>query len=72
MTQLRICDARTLPGDSARELTDLLSRKGREAAAEHFRQKFYHSYIREIYPPNAMELNTSITLDLLTRELLNT
>ena len=37
---------------------------------EFFRQKFYHGYIRAIYPPDAMELNTSIMLDLLTRELL--
>ena len=71
-TQFFLRAARQSAVDTARELTDLLSHKGREAAAEHFRQRFYHGYIREIYPPDAMELNTSITLDLLTRELLDT
>ena len=35
-----------------------------------FKEKFYHGYIKEIYPVDAMELNTSITIDLLNGELL--
>lgn len=69
-TRFYLRAARQSARDTARELTALLSSRGREAAMEHFRQKFYHGYIREIYPPDAMELNTSLMLDLLTRELL--
>ena len=36
---------------------------------EYFKDKFYHGYVREIYPIDAMELNTGITVDLLEREL---
>ena len=36
---------------------------------EYFKDKFYHGYVREIYPIAAMELNTGITVDLLEREL---
>lgn len=35
-----------------------------------FKDKFYHGYIRTIYPVDAMELNTGITIDLLERECL--
>lgn len=42
----------------------------KEKIAELFVQEFYHGYIREIYPVDAMRLNTSIMIDMLERELL--
>ena len=35
---------------------------------EWFREKFYHGYIKDIYPVDAMELNTDITIGLLKSE----
>ncbi len=34
-----------------------------------FRQRYYHGYVREIYPIAAMELNTTIMAGLIRREL---
>lgn len=42
--------------------------KSREEMVEFFKNKYYHGYIKEIYPIDAMELNTKITIDLLARE----
>lgn len=54
----------------ANEIAGLLRSGGtKEEAAELFRQRFYHGYIREIYPPDAMNLNTSIMIDLIRKEL---
>ena len=54
---------------TAEELTALLRRGGsREEAVACFRAKFYHGYVKEIYPEDAMELNTGITVSLLARE----
>lgn len=38
--------------------------------ADWFENTFYHGYVREIYPIDAMRLNTSIMIDLLRRELI--
>ena len=55
--------------DTAKEITDMLKEgKSREEISEFFKNKFYHGYIKEIYPIDAMELNTKITIDLLARE----
>lgn len=42
--------------------------KTKEEISRFFKDKFYHGYIKEIYPVDAMELNTGITIDLLARE----
>lgn len=36
----------------------------------YFKDRFYHGYVKEIYPIDAMELNTNITINLIERELL--
>lgn len=36
-----------------------------------FKDIFYHGYIREIYPEEAINLNTSIMIELVRKELLN-
>lgn len=41
-----------------------------EEIFESFKQKYWHGYIKEIYPIDAMELNTSIMLNLIRKELL--
>ncbi len=35
---------------------------------EWFKDEFYHDYVKEIYPIDAMELNTGIMIDLITGE----
>lgn len=54
---------------TAKEITDMLKEgKSKEEIKDYFREKFYHGYIKEIYPVDAMELNTGITINLLARE----
>ena len=54
---------------TAKEIEAMLKNgKNREEVIEIFKNKYYHGYIKEIYPVDAMELNTKITIDLLARE----
>ena len=58
---------------SARETADeiialLKAGKAKEEILEFFKDKFYKGYIKEVYPIDAMELNTNITIDLIKRE----
>lgn len=63
--------ARRSAVETAREITDRLKNgEERSAIIAFFKEKFYHGYIKTIYPIDAMELNTGITIDLLERELL--
>lgn len=56
--------------ETAKELADILRSGGTKAdAAARFRDRFYHGYIRTIYPIDAMELNTGIMVDLIEKEL---
>ncbi len=41
-----------------------------EAAVKYFMDKYYHGYIKEIYPIDAITLNTNIMVRLVKRELL--
>lgn len=50
-------------------LSMLNENKPKEEILEFFKETFYHSYIREIYPIDAMELNTGITINLIEKEL---
>lgn len=55
--------------ETAMEIRDMLrAKKTKEEIKEFFKNKFYHGYVRTIYPVDAMELNTGITIDLLARE----
>ncbi len=57
--------------DTARGILDILKRGGSSGdATEYFRNKFYYGYVKEIYPVDAMELNTSIMVKLIENELL--
>lgn len=56
--------------ETAAMLADCIRRGGsREEAVACFRGRFYHGYVKDVYPVDAMELNTGITVDLLIREL---
>ncbi len=43
--------------------------KDKKEIMNFFKDKFYHGYIKTIYPIDAMELNTGIMIDLIEREL---
>ena len=46
--------------------------KTNEEIIQFFKDRYWHGYIKEIYPIDAMELNTSITVDLISKELIKT
>lgn len=53
----------------AMEIVQMLKNgKSRQEAVEFYKDKFYHGYIKSIYPIDAMKLNTSLTVDLIARE----
>ncbi|MBQ8868989.1 MAG: MBL fold metallo-hydrolase [Oscillospiraceae bacterium] len=57
---------------TAEEIVRMLkSGRSKSEIIEAFKQKFYHGYIKIIYPVDAMELNTGITVDLIERELVS-
>lgn len=58
--------------ETAEEIISLLKGgKSKEEAIEFFKDKFYHGKIKEIYPIDAINLNTGIMVDLLERECMN-
>ena len=46
--------------------------KTSEEIIQSFKDRYWHGYIKEIYPIDAMELNTAITVDLICKELIKT
>lgn len=55
--------------ETAEEITVMLKNgTKKEEIVNFFKDKYYFGYIKEIYPINAMELNTSIMIDLLKKE----
>lgn len=57
--------------ETADEIVSILkSGKSKEDAVNHFVAKYYKGKVKEIYPYDAMMLNTSITVDLIEKELL--
>lgn len=55
---------------TAEEIAAILKRGGsKQEAMEYFKNKFYHGYVKTIYPVDAMELNTGIMIDLVEKEL---
>ena len=54
--------------ETAREIAKILSSSGTENDAfEYFKDKFYHGYVKEIYPIDAMTLNTNIMIGLIKK-----
>ena len=57
---------------TAEEIAAVLKNGGTKIdVKEYFKNKFYHGYIKTIYPVDAMELNTGIMIDLIEKELVN-
>ncbi len=62
--------SKTTAIETAKEIKDLLQKgASKDDAIQYFKNKFYHGYIKEIYPIEAMKLNTGITVDLIKKEL---
>lgn len=55
--------------ETANEIIDMFKEnKADDEIAEYFKNKFYHGYIKDIYPIDAMKLNTGIMINLLRKE----
>ena len=68
-TKLYLSKAKESAVTTANEITQLLKDgKSKEDIMQFFKNKFYYGYVREIYPVDAMELNTGIMIDLIKRE----
>ena len=66
---LRLCGQSA--EETAEKIVGILQSGGSDQDAfEYFKSRFYHGYIREIYPIDAMTLNTSIMIKLIRSELL--
>ncbi len=62
--------AKQSASDTAEEIAEMLRQgKDKKEIMNFFKDKFYHGYIKTIYPIDAMELNTGIMIDLIEREL---
>ena len=56
---------------TAQEILRILKNGGSDKDAfAYFKETFYHGYVKEIYPVDAMELNTSIMVKLIEKELM--
>ncbi|MBE6571557.1 MAG: MBL fold metallo-hydrolase [Ruminococcaceae bacterium] len=70
-TQKYILDGEKSAYDTAQGILAVLKKGGDVAQAiEYFKEKFYYGYVKEIYPVDAMELNTSIMVNLINKEFL--
>lgn len=57
---------------TAEEIVSILKLgRSKEDAINHFVKKYYKGKVKEIYPYDAMMLNTSITVNLIEKELVN-
>ena len=55
----------------AEDIADLIKKGGtKQDALELFKAEFYHGNVREMYPVDAMELNTDIMIGVIEKELL--
>ncbi|MBQ8859944.1 MAG: MBL fold metallo-hydrolase [Ruminococcus sp.] len=57
---------------TANDIASMLkSGKSKDECLDYVKHKFYNGYIKTIYPIDAMELNTSIMIELIEKELCN-
>lgn len=69
--QLYMKRARQSAVEVATEIVDMLKKGiGKDDIVKAFMNKVYHGYIRDIYPIDAITLNTNIMINLLEKELL--
>lgn len=70
-TEFYLANAEASLTEAVTEIRDILAGGGsHEDAIEHFREKYYKGSVLRSYPPDAFELNTGITVNLVERELL--
>jgi len=68
-TKFYLKKARESAETTAKEIVALIKTGiEKEEIVKFFKDKFYFGYIKEIYPVDAMELNTGIMIDMLKRE----
>lgn len=69
-TRIYLQNARKSAWETAQEIAALY-RQGasHDDAVQYFKQKFYFGPVKAMYPPDALELNTSIMVDLIKKEL---
>lgn len=69
-TQFYLDNARKSAVDTAASIVHILKSGGsKEDAVQFFKDTFYHGYVCDIYPIDAMELNTNIMVNLIEKEL---
>ena len=69
MTKIYLKKAKESVVENALEISDMIkSGKSIEEITEWFKGKYYYGYTKEIYPIDAMELNTRIMIELIKRE----
>lgn len=51
-------------------LQSIAEKKSNKEIINSYKQKYWHNYIKEIYPEDALELNTNIMIDLIRKELM--
>jgi glyoxylase-like metal-dependent hydrolase (beta-lactamase superfamily II) len=70
-TAFYLSNARKSAVETANEITKILKNGGsHEQAFAFFKEKFFNDSVKRIYPADAMELNTTIMIRLLEKELL--
>ena len=68
-TKIYLEKARPTLVETTEKMVEMLKNKcTKEEVAQMFKDKFYHGYIAEVYPVDAMELNIGITINLIERE----
>jgi len=72
-TVFYLSNAKRSAAETAEEIKNILVSGGtKEDAFRFFKDKFYREHIKAIYPEDAMELNTSIMINLIEKELILT
>lgn len=68
--RLYVENAKARAVSTAKWISDSLKNNlSKTEIADNFIEKVYHGYVKEIYPIDALKLNTSIMIDLIEREL---
>ncbi len=71
-TKKYLQDCKTNAIDTADGILNILKNGGSDQdAIDFFMNKYYHGYAKEIYPIDAITLNTTIMVNLIKKELLN-
>lgn len=69
-TKIYLKNAKKSALETFEEIASMLRKgKTKDECIEFFKEKFYKGYIKTIYPIDAMLLNTSITVDLIAKEI---